>query len=98
MHAFFDLFFIGEAEDTIIEFIEIYRRNKFDFKAGRIDKQQLLSNLCRIRGVYAPSLYEVKYDHCGAIIEFKPKRDVAPEKINKSFVKDLNSSFFLRSG
>ncbi len=94
MHAFFDLFFIGEAEDTIIEFIEIYRRNKFDFKAGRIDKPQLLSIFSRVRGVYAPSLYEVKYDESAAINEFKPAKDGIPEKIKKSFVRDLSASFF----
>jgi len=94
MQAFFDLFFIGEAEGAIIEFIDTYRRYQGDFKAGRMDKEEFLSQFCRIDGIYAPSLYEVKYDAEGVVKEFKPKTAAAPARIKKIFVRDLNSSFF----
>ncbi|MFH0935323.1 MAG: TIGR03960 family B12-binding radical SAM protein [Candidatus Omnitrophota bacterium] len=94
MHEFFDLFFIGEAEGGIAELIGAYRSHKEDFKAGRTDKEALLSFLSRIQGVYAPSLYKVTYNARGGIEEFVPKTDNLPRRIKKSIVKDLDSSFF----
>lgn len=94
MHEFFDLFFIGEAEGGIRELIEAYRSHKDDFKAGRINKEALLSLLSGIQGVYAPALYKVTYNNRGGIEEFAPKTDKLPIRIKKSIVKDLDSSFF----
>ena len=94
MHEFVDLFVIGEAEDLILEVIDVYRKHKQDFKTSRISKQDLLSLFSQIEGVYVPSLYEVVYNPRGTIEEFKPKIKGVPLKIKKRFVKDLNSCFF----
>ncbi|MDI6605741.1 MAG: TIGR03960 family B12-binding radical SAM protein, partial [Candidatus Omnitrophota bacterium] len=94
MHEFFDLFFIGEAENGITELITVYRSHKEGFREGRISKEELLSDFCRIRGIYVPSLYKVTYNARGRIEEFAPKTDKAPLKIKKTTVEDLNSSFF----
>ncbi|MFH0762416.1 MAG: TIGR03960 family B12-binding radical SAM protein [Candidatus Omnitrophota bacterium] len=94
IHEFFDLFFIGEAESGITELITSYRSQKEGFREGRVSKEELLSNFCRIHGVYVPSLYKVTYNARGGIEEFKPKTDKAPLKVKKAVVQDLNSSFF----
>ena len=94
MHEFIDIFAIGESEDLLPEFIREYSGHKQEYKAGRISKAELLSRLCRIDGIYAPSLYEVKYDQLGAPNEFYPKIEGLPLKVNKRFINDLNSSFF----
>jgi len=94
LHEFFDLFVMGEAEELILELVDIYRENKDKFKAGRISKQELLFLFSQIEGVYVPSLYEVRYNPEGEIEEFKPKIKGVPPRVKKRFVKDLNSSFF----
>ena len=94
MHKFFDLFVIGEAEDLILEVIDVYRKYKKDYKVSRISKQDLCFEFSQIEGVYVPSLYEVIYNSRGAIEEFKPRVKGMPLKIKKRFVKDLNSSFY----
>lgn len=56
MSPFIDAFFIGEAEEAIIE---ILRRIK-ETKTGdgeRLDRKKVLEVLSRIEGVYVPSLY-----------------------------------------
>ncbi len=58
MHEFFDLFVIGEAEDLIVEFINVYRQYKERYKSGRTNKQDLLFAFSAIPGVYVPSFYE----------------------------------------
>jgi len=94
MHEFFDLFVIGEAEEAILEIIDVYRKHKEKFKAAKISKKELLVLFAGIEGVYVPSLYEVKYDREGKIEEFKPNHAAAPARIKKRFVKDLDSAYF----
>jgi radical SAM family uncharacterized protein len=94
VHDFFDVFLIGEAEDSILEFIKVYRQYQQRYRHNKIGKQDLLSIFSQLEGVYVPSLYEVIYSGTGEILEFKPKIKGAPPKIKKRFVKDLNSSFF----
>jgi len=94
MHEFFDLFFVGEAEDSILEIIEVYRKNREDYKSSRIAKEDLLLKLAQIEGVYVPSFYETEFSPEGRIVNFKPKIDGAPTRIKKRFVKDLDSAYF----
>ena len=94
LHAFFDFFVIGEAEDVAIEIINLYREQKEGYKVGRISKQELLIKFAQIEGVYVPSLYEVSYDSQAQIKEFQPKFSSVPAKIKKRFVKDLNLSYY----
>ena len=94
MHAFFDLFVIGEAEDLVLEFVEVYRKNKDKFKKGEITKQDLLFLFSQVEGIYVPSLYDVTYNPNGSLKEFKPKIKGLPLKIKKRIVKDLNCAYF----
>lgn len=92
MHEFFDLFVIGEAEDVIIEIAAFYREIRDKYKTGRITKEELLIQLCRIEGVYVPSLYDVRYSPEGNIEAFSPKFAGVPHKIKKRHVQDLSSA------
>ena len=94
MHDFFDFFVIGEAEDLILEIIDLYREFKEEYKTGKLDKQGLLFKFSHLEGVYVPSFYEVVYDSQGAITEFKPKYKSVPLKIKKRFVKNLNLAYY----
>jgi len=94
LHAFFDFFCIGEAEELILEVTDLYRKHKEEYKSGKLDKQELLCKFSQIEGIYVPSFYEVSYDSQGAITEFKPKIKSIPSKIKKRFVKDLNVSYY----
>ena len=94
VHAFFDLFLIGEAEEAIIEIIDLYRKFKSDYKLSKMSRRELLIKLSGIDGVYVPSLYDVTYDAAGVISEFKRNSDIAPQKVKKRVVKNLEHSFF----
>jgi len=94
MHEFFDLFIIGEAEEAVLELIGLYREHQEEFKQGALSRQELLLLLAQVEGVYAPSLYEVKYNAEGKIEEFRPKVEGAPLKIKKRFAANFDSAFF----
>lgn len=91
---FFDLFVFGEAEEALLELMDIYRKFKDKFRAAKISKQDLLVKFCHLGGVYAPSLYEAVYNYEGKIEEFKPKIYGIPLKIKKRMIKDLNNTTF----
>jgi radical SAM family uncharacterized protein len=54
---FFDVFFIGEGEETSIKFCEIAIKHKGN-------KQKILEEASRLDGIYVPSLSEVKDGIC----------------------------------
>ena len=82
---FFDLFYIGEGEISMLELIDVYKANK---KAGgsRVD---FLKNAAAIPGIYVPSLYDVTYNDDGTIRAFTPNCPQAPAKVKKVVVTDF---------
>ena len=94
MHEFFDLFIIGEAEEAIIELVNAYRKYKDNYKSGGMLKQELLIELSKIEGVYAPSLYVVEYNELGELVSFSPRIKNLPLRIKKRVVADLDAAYF----
>ncbi len=94
MAEFFDLFIIGEAEEAIVEFLNIYRKFKADYRGGRLTKEGLLIELSKIEGIYAPWLYAANYDEAGELNNFSPKFKGLPLKIKKRTVVDFDSAYF----
>lgn len=109
MAEFIDAFIIGDGEEAICEFMDIYktlrttgheRRTtnecgaKRSLPEGDERRKNLLKKLARIPGVYVPSLYEAAYNDDGTIKSFLPKEKDLPRKIQKRAVKDMDSSFY----
>ena len=59
LSEFFDLFVLGEAEEVIREFLEVYR-NALSEKRKE-EKDDLLRKLAGIEGIYVPKFYQVTY-------------------------------------
>ncbi len=76
-----DLVFIGEAEEAVGEFIELYKQ------AG--DKDGVRRKALQLEGVYVPSEYEITYLVDGAISR-RTAKEGAPSYIRKLTVKDLS--------
>jgi radical SAM family uncharacterized protein len=94
MAEFFDLFIIGEAEEAIVELLNLYRQYKDDYKAARLTKEDLLIELSKVEGVYVPSLYIADYNHAGELSNFLPRFASLPLKIKKRIVSDFDSAYF----
>jgi len=90
----FDLFIIGEAEEAIVELLNLYKNLKVDYKSGKLSKAELLIQLSKIAGVYVPSLYALDYNAAGEIVAFYPKVKGMPLKIKKRIVKDFDAAYF----
>ena len=94
MAAFFDMFLIGEAEEALLELIDVYRKYRNDFKTGLISKQEFLLKCSGIEGIYVPSLYEGAYDDSGNAVALYPKAEGVPQSVKKRIIKNLDQSFF----
>jgi len=85
---FFDLFILGEAEETLPQFCRYFE------EARRLgyDRRKLLKDLQKkINNIYVPGLYEVKYSAESRIGSIEPIEAGLPEKIKIKHIKDINS-------
>jgi radical SAM superfamily enzyme YgiQ (UPF0313 family) len=80
---FFDICFIGEADEMLLEFIDLYR--------SASSKPDLLKKSSAIKGLYVPGFYNVSYDAGGKISE-RWSPGSAPEIIEKRSLKDISGS------
>lgn len=87
MADFIDIFFIGDGEETILEFIDSFRNwRKLGEKAT---KKQLLHQVATIPGIYVPSLYHVEYKSDGTLKSFVPTVAEAKSSIQRRMVTEL---------
>jgi radical SAM family uncharacterized protein len=85
MTDFFDLFILGEGEEVLIEFTEVFRK----WKNSGLKKSDFLKEAAKIEGVYVPSLYRVEYEQDGLIKSFKPIEPEAKPLIHRRMVTKL---------
>ncbi len=86
---FVDFFSIGEGEEITPEILELYRKAKKESWC----KEAFLQEVCKIEGVYVPSLYEHNYNEDG-ILESIVAKEGAPEKVKKRIVENMDGAFY----
>ncbi|MGD9056828.1 MAG: radical SAM protein [Desulfobacterales bacterium] len=79
--AFFDCFFIGEAEAVIPRFLDV-------FVPGNKRRTVLKKIASEVPGAYVPAFYDVDYNRDGTISAFKPLEAVTPG-VKRVYLKDL---------
>lgn len=85
-----DFFIIGEAEEALIEVIDIYVK----WKERRGKRIEFLEEITKIQGVYVPQFYDIEYNEDGTIKRMIPKKEEYPKVIKKRIIKDLNKSYY----
>ncbi len=91
MADFIDAFVIGDGEEVILEFLEVWRGENVSTsspRAGR-GKKELLRRLATIEGIYIPSLYYVNYNKGGFISDFSPATPEAKPKVKRRLIEKL---------
>lgn len=80
---FFDICFIGEAEEMLPEFLDVYKSSA--------DRSELLKRSLCIQGLYVPAFYSVSYDTEGKI-SGRHYAEGAPPIIKRRYLEDLSTS------
>lgn len=82
---FFDLFIIGEAEENLLEVVNLYEK----YKKTEFTKTEFLKQAAKITGVYVPQFAKVSYFPDGKI-----EKTESGYKIQKSIIKDLDNVYY----
>ena len=80
---FFDICFIGEADEMLPEFMSAYK-----FCSNR---DEVLTKAASIDGLYVPKSYSISYDSSGRIAARRQTGN-APEHIKRRYLKDISGS------
>ena len=84
---FFDVFLIGEGEEALLEFLDLYKELKAGESADR--RKAFLEELAKRKGFYVPSLYHEENNVLRAAAG-------APAVVKKRYLKDLDHAVFPR--
>ncbi len=87
LSEFLDLFVLGEAEEVLPEFLDLFR--KAWTEKERRAKGDLLRALSAAEGVYAPAFYEVTYREDGKIERMTPEPGF-PDRVKRRWVKEID--------
>lgn len=78
-----DCFILGEAEEALEEFLEVYRNVR---GSGRTE---VLEALLEVEGVYVPAFYRAHYHEDGTLAAFEPLGR-APARVKRRWVRNLD--------
>ena len=86
---FVDFFSLGEGEESTVEILNCYRQAKL----SGWSKEQFLTEVAKIPGVYVPKFYTPHYREDGVLLSVTAA-DGAPETIRKRIVENLDEAYF----
>ena len=86
---FVDFFSLGEGEEITPEIISLYDRAKGEGWS----KEQFLTEVSKIPGIYVPSFYQHEYNADGTLAKITP-RDGAPTTVTKRIIENLDTAYF----
>lgn len=96
LSEFIDLFIIGEGEEVLPEFLDLFgawKKEINNIPSGSEKfaqaKEEFLQRASKVDGVYVPSLYRVNYTREGIINCFEPVKGGVPESIRRRIVEKL---------
>jgi radical SAM family uncharacterized protein len=89
---FIDIFFVGDAEEKLPQFIEYFKALKNTENLSREEK--IVSLVKEMKNLYAPSLYDVTYDSDGVINRIEPNLPGVPPVVHGASVSNLGKAYF----
>jgi radical SAM family uncharacterized protein len=92
MAPFFDVVLIGESEEQLNQFMDLYSVYKKDKANNRFEFLKEVA--MKVPGAYVPSFYDVDYNDDGTIKSIAPNLPDVPPKVLKAVVNDMDKSFY----
>ena len=90
MADFIDVFLIGDGEEVLPDFLEIYGECK---KAG-LSKTEFYQRVCSMEGIYIPAFYTFEYNEDKTIKKICKQYDKAPLPVKRAILPEIESVDF----
>ena len=81
---FVDIFVIGDGEDLVLELVDLHR--------SCATKAEFVKKAAKLKGVYAPNLYNISYNPDGTIEKIESENGALP--VEKYVVDDLDKAYY----
>ncbi len=88
MSEYFDIVALGEGEELLPELVRLFT----ELKNNNFSRIVFLEKVASIEGCYVPSFYNHHYSSNGVLQNIST--EMAPLKVKKRIVKDLNTAYF----
>lgn len=88
MCDFIDIFFVGEAEESINEFLDAYKAWDEEGRPG--GRKEMIRRAARVPGCYCPSLYGVSYYENGLFRAIESMDEAAAFPVKKRIIQDVD--------
>ncbi len=85
---FFDMFYIGEGEESYDALLDLYK----EYKNSEMTRREYLRRASSIPGIYVPQMYDVTYKEDGTIEAISPNMEGVPKEVVKVVVKDFKKA------
>ena len=85
---FFDMFYIGEGEESYDALLDLYK----EYKNSEMTRREYLRRASSIPGIYVPQMYDVTYKEDGTIDAISPNMEGVPKEVVKVVVKDFEKA------
>lgn len=85
---FFDMFYIGEGEESYDALLDLYK----EYKNREMTRREYLRRASSIPGIYVPQMYDVTYKEDGTIKAISPNMEGVPKEVVKVVVKDFEKA------
>lgn len=92
MSDFIDVFIVGDGEESLPAFVGHFKKLKQEGTLAR--QEQIRSLVANVKGLYAPSLYDVTYAHDGTISEITPNTQGIPPVVRTAAIRSLDNAHF----
>jgi len=86
---FVDFVMMGEGEELICEIIDVYNKWR---DSGSTDRNDYLSEIAKLEGIYVPSFYDVEYNEDCTIKSVKPNNPNAKAVVKKRIMLDFDKT------
>ena len=87
---FVDIFLVGDGEELLEKVCLAFA----DAKAKKLDRRALLEQAAGLDGVYVPEFYDIEYESGGPIKSVTVLNSIAPERVRRAVVEDIESAEF----
>lgn len=87
---FIDAFVIGDGEELVVELTHLLRQAK----SNKLARNEILSRMARMPGIYVPQFYQVQYDERGQVRSIEPKESDLPQPVVARTIEELKPEYY----